>query len=837
MAAPGELVRLWREANQLQADGDFAFFFDSFAEAEAEVGKEVATAWMACRRRVQQGLGASVKDLMAREAMPSQLAPAQAKSVPVIRPTVAAHKSQVPRFKATLQPMEASKEQFVGLLKDAARRATSLQPGQGETLDDLVQAMLPKLKQLVEATEVPTLKRAKDTWLELERWTADQGWNPKYLSASQFANYYQSCASPSRVLNALRWLGKHLHTSWDLSLCVGRTTVARGRHGVGARQAPTAEPTMFRALQQSIEASLANDGQVLPALISLWLVVMACVRLGHVQRSEWVKISTHSLYFVCKRGKQRSQRQGFLWSCPRYMPHTDTDLGLWFLQQWTTHPHGPPEAIGFDVATRQKLSQKAILDAGRMAVQGVVPAKELATLTGKSWRQLPITWGTMVELNPAQMVALGNWTDRQKDTQVSAMPLRYTGSKQHLALLLKHTLGFFLAAVWSDSRALLTWSDLDRPFCIAQRDAAFQQASDVIAGEEEWAARNAEQGVNLIQQHFTIRGRGMKRPLCRIYSAEEAKPMAGSKHFKPAESSGESSGANLPLAAVDAAAPVDLAADLMIGDPNAYFDELAQNRWRKKGNSHAPEPPTVIYRKAAAGAILLGGIPTERDRLLLIEHDVKLIVSCFQDLCTERGGCIPRGAFQIKFNFTASRFRDKHWDALKLLIKPTLAQGHGIYVHCAAGCHRAPVAAAILLACLQGKSFDDAITHIQRLRNIEPWKIVGDKCDPDLTYWVHTVANSRTLPDSVLRVPAEFISAASEESLWHMVPFGMLPDKPYPACKWRQADAHFKRGVIFAHSANEAIVHDRPFCNACYNFMPAHVLGELSESRVKWRSR
>ena len=157
--------------------------------------------------------------------------------------------------------------------------------------------------------------------------------------------------------------------------------------------------------------------------------------------------------------------------------------------------------------------------------------------------------------------------------------------------------------------------------------------------------------------------------------------------------------------------------------------------------------------------------------------------------------------------------------------------------HCAAGCHRAPVAAAILLACLQGKSFDDAINHIQRLRNVEPWKIVGDKCDRDLISWVHTVANSRTLPDSVLKVPAEFISAASGESLWHMVPWGMLPDKPYPACKWRQADAHFKREVIFAHSANEAIVHDRPFCNACYNFMPAHVLGELNESRVKWRSR
>ena len=82
---------------------------------------------------------------------------------------------------------------------------------------------------------------------------------------------------------------------------------------------------------------------------------------------------------------------------------------------------------------------------------------------------------------------------------------------------------------------------------------------------------------------------------------------------------------------------------------------------------------------------------------------MKLIVSCFQEFWTDRGGIILRGAFQTKFNYTAHRFSNKHWEALKVLTKPKLAQGHGIYVHCAAGCHRAPVAAAILLACLQGK--------------------------------------------------------------------------------------------------------------------------------------
>lgn len=81
----------------------------------------------------------------------------------------------------------------------------------------------------------------------------------------------------------------------------------------------------------------------------------------------------------------------------------------------------------------------------------------------------------------------------------------------------------------------------------------------------------------------------------------------------------------------------------------------------------------------------------------------------------------------------------------------------------------------------------------------------------------------RTIPDSVLRVPAELVSAASQGSLWHLVPFAMSDDMPYPACKWRQADAHFKKGVVIAKSVHEALVYGRPFCSACYPYMPARV--------------
>lgn len=253
MTTPGELVRLWREANGLQADGDFAFFFDAYGDAEAEVGPEVATAWQACRRRVQQGLGASVKDLMEKERVPVVLAPAQPKGGSSAKSSAPVPSAVIPRFKPTLEPPVSPKEPFLALLKHAARQATGLKPGQGETLDDVVEAMLTKLQRLLEMTEVPTLQRAKTAWQELEDWAANQGLNPRLLSASQLANY-QACPAPSRVLNALRWLGKHLSTNWDLSLCVGRTKEAKGRHGIGAKQAPTAEPIMFRALQESLEA-------------------------------------------------------------------------------------------------------------------------------------------------------------------------------------------------------------------------------------------------------------------------------------------------------------------------------------------------------------------------------------------------------------------------------------------------------------------------------------------------------------------------------------------------------------------------------------------------------
>ena len=142
------------------------------------------------------------------------------------------------------------KEPFRQSLQEIAVNASWFTPGQGETQNDVIRAMQPMLTSLLEQTEVPTLKRVVATWAELADWGESLGIN-------NMSRFYQESKAPSRVPPAMQWMRNNLRAPWDLSLCVGRSTVAKGRHGVGARQAPTAEPVMLWALLEDVGSSCA----------------------------------------------------------------------------------------------------------------------------------------------------------------------------------------------------------------------------------------------------------------------------------------------------------------------------------------------------------------------------------------------------------------------------------------------------------------------------------------------------------------------------------------------------------------------------------------------------
>ena len=149
----------------------------------------------------------------------------------------------------------------------------------------------------------------------------------------------------------------------------------------------------------------------------------------------------------------------------------------------------------------------------------------------------------------------------------------------------------------------------------------------------------------------------------------------------------------------------------------------------------------------------------------------------------KKGGTVPTGAYVYQFGI-AGKKRNASWEGLRKLILPALENGESIYVHCMAGVHRAPVAAALILAAVRQLPFDRMMQHIQKLRAVEPHKMIKG----DVGEWVYT-ANIGPLPGPQVKIPVPFVTSKVDGSLMHAVPKDWDPDSPAPACRWRQSKA------------------------------------------------
>ena len=276
-----------------------------------------------------------------------------------------------------------------------------------------------------------------------------------------------------------------MRVAWDLSLCVGRVRAARGHHGVGARQAPTAEPAMFFNLMNALDYAVRRHTAAAPALVVTYLQVAGCVRMAHVQRSSIVKCTGTTLHFICPKGKQKGQRQGFVWTAPRVIPTgtlaSDLDLAPWFKRHLIDEQ---AEAIGFDILTKKKLTAKSITDTVKLVMRGVVEDDQLGMLSSKSWRQVPVTWAHLVQLHPALTVALGNWTDKAPDQSRSQMPLRYTGSKQYQSDLAKQAFILFMAAAAQQREPFTRWVSMTQITYTTLKEDSFEKASAMLQQPE-----------------------------------------------------------------------------------------------------------------------------------------------------------------------------------------------------------------------------------------------------------------------------------------------------------------------------------------------------------------
>ena len=266
-----------------------------------------------------------------------------------------------------------------------------------------------------------------------------------------------------------------------------------------------------------------------------------------------------------------------------------------------------------------------------------------------------------------------------------------------------------------------------------------------------------------------------------------------------------------------------------------YFDDLATQRWNRPGHSGSPEPPTVIYRHVPgleAPCVILGGLPVQSDMGLLRNLKVELVVTCFQEHPEKKGGAVPIGAYVYQFGL-AGKKRNASWEGLRKLILPALENGESIYVHCMAGVHRAPVAAALILAAVRQLPFDRMMQHIQKLRAVEPHKMIKG----DVGEWVYT-ANIGPLPGPQVTIPVPFVTSKVDGSLMHAVPKDWDPDSPAPACRWRQSRAgsrgFYSGNIEYVDDVFAAIAYNRPFCQSCALMCPPGVQQVLWENSPTW---
>ena len=242
--------------------------------------------------------------------------------------------------------------------------------------------------------------------------------------------------------------------------------------------------------------------------------------------------------------------------------------------------------------------------------------------------------------------------------------------------------------------------------------------------------------------------------------------------------------------------------------------DLAAQGWATPGNSGNPEPPALLFRGAdGTGDIWLGGLP--KDASWLRERGITLLLSAMGKTAAQAGG--TSGAQLLQHAVPVSHHgqaRGNAWKDAKQFILPTLRAGESVYIHCLAGVHRAPVLAALMLAWVSRRAFDDCYRQVEQLRAVDPAGVRERRGGADIFKWAASGA-AEDVPQRIPRPPFTWVCSRKRGSLWHI----RKGDAPW--CQWRQLARSFKGEVYFADSVEEALGYQRSICKMCKAVLPA----------------
>ena len=247
-----EIVRQWRQFNQVERDMDFAFLFSTFAEASAEAGSEVAGAWRRVRAQQERGLGGRVIDLVKREQEMQQVSlkrkPVEPATPPSFAQKLRSLKVVQPQPTSKYSPLAQANEEFGPLLFDVMLNASTVRPGPRDSTAEVRDAVRPLVVSLLSSTETPTLARVRSTWAEYKTYFEGKAKDLHDLSAVEVAGFLAQNKAPSRTMQALQWMKSNLMLQGPLDLCKVQAKPKGGKHGIGSHQAAVAQPSIIQSV-------------------------------------------------------------------------------------------------------------------------------------------------------------------------------------------------------------------------------------------------------------------------------------------------------------------------------------------------------------------------------------------------------------------------------------------------------------------------------------------------------------------------------------------------------------------------------------------------------------
>ena len=431
--AEKERVCRWRTSNLLEDDLDFAYIFANFEEAYANAGRAVAMSWSRARVTAEPGMATDMARFGAVEATATKV-----RKVDEQRKAAASKKKTANDMPMRVSIVDVSflrqpgkdtetereDEHKMRFIEPLAQLMNDCEVGHlwmkrsSYTDEEILNSLRRKATHVVRAAGIPTLHKAMTTADEVRKYLADRDLHMgadtvEPIVLEEFL--WQSRASPLsrvRAVEAIAWMCKNLQLGWPIDKVEEPDMTRVSLSGMHDRATPAAQPGMFKALADAMEAGAKGGDPRWLALLASWLQAMASLRLVYVlRRSVPVELYEGWMVFFCKRGEQEHNRAGFYWGVPS-ATYTNYVWADKFLEEYSRRRQGDKGkgmmGMIFRTDTQEYFSSKEVIALTMNAIAGGWLTTNTDWLTKYSWRRMLPTLALLLNLSPAERFAIGD---------------------------------------------------------------------------------------------------------------------------------------------------------------------------------------------------------------------------------------------------------------------------------------------------------------------------------------------------------------------------------------------------------------------------------------------